>query len=165
MPNIKQAYAASSALTITLAALPTSSTLLVGQEGTAVDNSTNGYLDVTLGGQVMTGTSPTAGQVEVHAIAMIDDTRWPDVFDGTDSAETITLAEVKNVICKPVAIMSTTAASNQAYPFSGVSAANLFGGTLPRKFTVFVTHNTVAALNATAANQFITATPAYATSI
>lgn len=165
MPDIKQAYVASSALTITLASLASSSSLLVGREGTLFDNSTGLYLDVFLGGQVTTGTTPTAGQIEVHVVAMSDDTRWPDVFDGTDSAETISLAEVKNSICKPAAILATTAASNQAYPLSGVSVANLFGGTLPRKWVAFVTHNTVAALNATAANHFLTVTPVYATSI
>lgn len=164
MPDIKQAYIASSALTITLAALASSSSLLAGREATLFDNSTGLYLDILLGGQVMTGTSPTAGQIEVHVIANSDDTRWPDVFDGTDSAETITLAEIKNVICAPATVMSTTTTSNQAYPFSGISVANLFGGTLPKKWVAFVTHNTVAALNATAANHFLAATPVYATS-
>lgn len=163
MSDIKQAYAASSPLTITLASLASSSSLLGGREGTAFDNSATGYLDLILGGQVTTGTGPTAGQVEVHVVAMSDDTRWPDVFDGTDSAETITLAEIKNSICKIVVVMGTTTTSNQVYPFSGISVANLFGGTLPKKWVAFVTHNTVAALNATGTNHFLAVTPVYAT--
>jgi hypothetical protein len=42
--------------------------------------------------------------------------------------------------------------------------ALLFGGVVPRKFVVFVTHNTGVALNATAGNHVIAITPVYATS-
>lgn len=164
MANIKQAYAASSALTITLASLATSSTLLVGQESDAVDNTTNLYLDYLLAGRIATGTTPTAGQIEVHVVAMLDDVNWPDAFDGANSGETIVDANVKNMICRPAAVMTTGTASNQTYPFGPVSVANLFGGTLPKKWVAFVTHNTVAALNATAANHLLVVTPAYATS-
>jgi hypothetical protein len=163
VPNIKTAYVASSAVTITLASLATSSTLLVGVESDAIDNSSNLYLDFLLAGKITTGTTPTAGQIEVHVVGMLDDTTWPDVFDGTGSAETISSANVKNAICQPAAVISTDATSNQAYPFGPVSVANLFGGTLPRKFLCYVTQNTAVNLNATAGNHAIWITPVYAT--
>jgi hypothetical protein len=165
LATIKAAYAASSALTITLASLATSSTLLVGQESDVVDNSTNLYLDYLIAGVITAGTSPVAGSIEVHVVAMRDDTNWPDVFDGANSAETITSADIKNAICRSVTSLTTGTTSNQAYPFGPVSVASLFGGTCPRKFVVFVTQNTGVALNATAGNHAINITPVYATSI
>jgi hypothetical protein len=165
--TLKPAYAASSAVSISPASLASSTTLLAGIESGLIDNSTDNYGDFHLAGNIMVGTTPTTGTViEVHVVGMRDDTTWPDVFDGTASAETITNAEVKAGICKPAAVLgvnSTT--SNIAYPFGPVSVALLFGGTAPpKKFVVFVTHNTGVALNATAGNHNISITPSYATS-
>jgi hypothetical protein len=47
-----------------------------------------------------------------------------------------------------------------AYYFSPVSVAALFGGQCPPKFSVFVTHNTVAALKTeTGTDHYISITP------
>lgn len=166
MASLKVAYAASSALTISPASLASSGTLVAGVESDAVDNSANLYLDYLIAGNITVGTTPTSGtQVEVHVVGMRDDTTWPDVFDGTGSAETITSADVKAGICRPAAVLGVNAAtSNVAYYFGPISVALLFGGVVPRKFVVFVTHNTGVALNATAGNHVISITPVYATS-
>lgn len=164
MATIKTAYASSTTASITLASLASSSTLIAGQESDAIDNTTNLYLDVLIAGHVMTGTSPTAGTIEIHAVGIGDDTNWPDVFDGTGSVETVTSSDIKNAICRPVAALTTDATSNRAYPFGPVSVAGLFGGALPKKFVVFATHSTVAALNATAGNHAIYLTGLTATS-
>jgi hypothetical protein len=50
-----------------------------------------------------------------------DGANWPDVFDGTSSAETITSSDIKNAICKPIAILSTNNTSDRTYWFTGVS--------------------------------------------
>jgi hypothetical protein len=164
MATIDLGYAASSAVTITLAALATSSTLLVGRESAPIDNSVNLYLDYLLAGRITTGTSPTAGSIEVHVVGMVDDTLWPDVFDGTESAETVTNADIKNAVCRPAAAIVTGTTSNQAYDFGPVSVASLFGGTCPRKFACFVTHSSGVNLNATATNHYLKITPVFATS-
>lgn len=164
MASIKTAYAASSNLTITLASLATSSSRLAGQESTAVDNTTNLYLDYMLSGKITTGTSPTASKtIEVGVVGLMDDSTYPDVFDGTDSAETITSAEIKSAIYRSFSI-ATTSTSNVTYPFGPISVANLFGGTLPKKFVVFVTHDTGVNLNSTSGNHQVTVTGVYATS-
>lgn len=93
----------------------------------------------------------------------MDDSTWPDVFDGTASAETVTMAKIKNSICKVVADMTIDGTSNQAYPFGPVSVARAFDGTLPKKFVVFVTHNTNTNLNSTAGNHTLFVTGVYAT--
>jgi len=162
--DTKMAYAASSDLTITLASLASDTNLLAGQESTAVDNTTNLYIDYLLSGKVTTGTSPTTARViEVWVIGIMDDATWPDVFDGTDSAETITNAGIKNSICRLAASIDTVATSDLAYPFGPVSVASLFGGRLPKQFVVFVTHSTAVNLNSTGGNQKISITPVYYT--
>ncbi len=165
MPDLKINYAASSAVTITLASLATSSTLLAGRESTAVDNSTNKYDDYLLAGRITTGTSPTGnpGTIEVHVVGMIDDAVWPDVFDGTDSAETITNDFVKHGCCRLAAAMLTNTTSNVSYDFGPVSVASLFGGVCPRKFVVFATHSSGVNLNGTGSNHYLNITPIYYT--
>lgn len=164
MASVKIEYASSTALTITLASLATSSTLLAGRESTEFDNTSNKYVDVLVGGRVTTGTSPTGGYVEVHAVGLIGDAPvWPDVFDGLDSAETVTSADVKYSVCKQVAAVAVSTTSNVAYDFGPVSIASLFGGALPKKFAIFVTHSTGVNLNSTAGNHYVHATPVYYT--
>ena len=92
MSDFKLAYAASSALTITLASLASDTAILVGRESTAWDNSSNKYLDLLLGGKITTGTSPTAARaIEVWAYAQVEDTpTYPDGITGSDSGRTLT---------------------------------------------------------------------------
>ena len=164
MASVKLEYAASSAVTITLAALASDANLLAGRESTLIDNSVNKYLDYLLAGKIMTGTSPTtAKQISVYVAGLMDDTTWPDVLDGTDSAETISSAGNRDSCLKLAAVIPTIATSDFAYYFGPISVAALFGGTLPKKFVVFVVHNTAVNLNATPGNHVISITPVYET--
>lgn len=165
MANRLIAYAADAQLTITLASLATSSTLVAGQESTAVDNTTNKYLDYKLSGKITTGTTPTTAKtIEVWVIPTINDTpTWPDVFDGTDSAETVTSRDILAACGRLAAVMATSATSDQAYPFVCGSVAALFGGACPDRFVVFVTHDTAVNLNATGSNHEISVAGIYET--
>jgi len=159
--DTKITYGSSSNLTITLASLATDASLLVGRESSEVDNTTNRYVDYLLSGKITTGTSPTASKIiEVHVVGLMDDSTYPSVFDGTDSAETVTAA-VKAGVCRLAASIDTTSTSDVTYYFGPVSAASLFGGVMPKKFVVFVTHNTAVNLNSTGSNHQITVTPVY----
>ena len=150
--SILKKYGSKTTLTAAVASLASDTNLLAGIESSVIDNSTDGFDDILLSGKSTTGTSPTASrQIEVWAVAW-DGANWPDVFDGTTSAETITSLDIKNAICKPVAIMATNNTSDRTYHYSGVSARAVFGGELPSKFVLFQVHNTGVALNATAAN-------------
>ena len=155
MSTVNISYAASGALTITLASLATSSTLVAGRESTAVDNSSTLALDYLLSGKVTTGTSPAAGAIEVWVVGELDDSTWPDVFDGTDSNETVTSRDILTACGRLCASMVTGTTNDQTYYFSKTSVASLFGGVCPRKFVVFVTQNTTVNLNATGSNQAI----------
>ena len=153
MPNsILKKYGSKTTITAAVASLASDTNLLAGIESSIIDNSTDGFDDILLSGKSTTGTSPTASrQIEVWAVAW-DGANWPDVFDGTTSAETITSSDIKNAICKPVAILATNNTSDRTYHYSGVSARAVFGGELPSKFVLFQVHNTGVALNATAGN-------------
>lgn len=164
MADVKLATPASSALTITLASLGTSSALTAGRESNAVDNSSNLYEDYLLGGKVTTGTTPTAGVIEVWVVGQVEDTpTYPDVFDGTDSAETVTARDILFSHGKLAAVMDTGTTSDRTYWFGPISIASLFGGVVPDRFVVFVVHNTAVALNSTGSNHAIWVTPVYRT--
>lgn len=166
MADLKLAYAASSNLTITLASLATSSTWLAGRESSEVSNTTNLYLDYLLSGKVTVGTTPTSGtEIRVYVVGLMDDSTYPDVFDGTDSAETVTSAGVGSAFLKLAAVMPVDATtSDRGYFFGPVSVAGLYGGACPKKFVVFVAHNSGVNLNSTGGNHQITVTPVYMTS-
>lgn len=160
--DIKLAYAASAALTITLASLATDANLLAGRESSAVDNTTDKFLDYLLGGKITTGTSPTdVKEIRVYVAALIEDATYPDVLDGTDSAETITSAGIRDAALRLAAVLATNNSSDRTYYFGPISIAALFGGTVPKKFVVFVTHNTGVNLNSTGGNQAIYVTGVY----
>ena len=164
MADVKANYPSASDVTITLASLASDTNLLTGRESTAVDNSSNLYLDYLVSGKITTGTSPTtARSIQVWTVGSWDGTNWPDVFDGTDSAETITSANHKNSVCRFLAEMATDATSDRTYHFGPVSVASAFGGVLPPKFVLFVTHNTAVNFNSTAGNHQIRLQPYYET--
>lgn len=166
MASIKIEYGSSSDLTFTsLNSLAASSSLLAGAESGAVDNTSNKYTDYLLAGYIKAGSANSqVGVIEVHVVGMVNDSEWPDVFDGTDSTETITSAEIKAAICKPAAYISTTATNDRIYPFGPVSVAALFGGAMPKKFVVFVTQTAQTSTNALASSGHkLSVTPVYAT--
>lgn len=164
MADLKLSYPAASDLTITLASLASDTNLLTGRESATIDNSTNLYLDILISGKITAGTSPTAARsIEVWAVGSWDGTNWPDVFDGTESAETITSADIKASVARYLAAMATANTSDRAYHFGPVSLASAFGGTLPPKVVLFVTHSTGQNLNSTAGNHQIRLQPVYQT--
>jgi hypothetical protein len=164
MADLKLSYPAASDLTITLASLGSDTNLLTGRESATIDNSSNLYLDYLISGKITAGTSPTAARsIEVWAVGSWDGTNWPDVFDGTESAETITSADIKASVCRFVAAMATANTSDRTYHFGPVSLAAAFGGTLPPKFVLFVTHSTGVNLNSTADNHKIRLQPVFQT--
>jgi len=154
MADVKISYASSSALTFTsLGSLAASATWVAGAESGVVDNSSNLYPDYLLAGIFKTGAANAKiGRLEVWVMAQLEDSTYPDVFDGTDSAETATSADTKAGGGRLAAVILASAATNDAvYPMAPVSVASLFGGVCPRKFTVFVTHDIQTSTNALAA--------------
>lgn len=157
MATVNIAYSAEATITIALENLASSSTFVAGQESNVIDNTSNKYEDAVLFGKVQVGTTPTVNtQIYVYVFAAPGDSAtYPDVMDGTGSAETLTSVGVGRGFLKLAAVLdvdSTT--SNRDYPFYVGSVAECFGGILPPRWAMFVAHNTATNTNVTAGNHF-----------
>ena len=146
MPTFREklVYGTASQLSMAWASLASDVNLLVGVESEVINNETDGLLDIILGGEVTVAASGlTANRaIEIWAVAAYNGTDWPSPFDGTGSAETITLSANKNSICKYIHAWPTSSTGSLTYRFSGVSLAKAFDKTLPRKCVLFGTHST-----------------------
>lgn len=149
--DVKLAFGASSALTQTsLDGISSSSTHVAGWESGAIDNSTNLYLDYIINAKIQVeSTGLSAGEIRLYLVAELDDSTWPDVFDGTESAETVTDTEIRDAICRLAAISATDTTASRVYYLNCPSVAAVFGGTVPRKFVVFITQSTGTTLETT----------------
>ena len=147
---INIAYAADTQPACTLGSLAGSSTFIAGREAAFLDNTSNLYDDILLSGTIKAGTTPTAGQVAlVYVFTPVNDTpTWPDQMTGTDAARNLTSANNGSGFLKLAAVITMTATSNEVYSFGQISIAQLFGGILPPRVGIFVTHNNTNALNA-----------------
>lgn len=164
--DLKIAYAASAAITISPASLASSSTFVAGRESTAISNTTNKYIDYRVAGYITTGTTPTVDkEIRIYAYAGHDDTpTYPDVLDGTDSAETISNAYILSQL-PLLGSSSNSATSDVAYHFTKLQTIAEAFGFCPKNWGIYVAHSTVAALNATAGNHVISQTGIYFTSV
>lgn len=143
MATVTQEYAASSNLTVTnLHSLASSQTWIGGWESALVDNTTLKYLDYLVSCKfTMAAANNQAGEIRVYIAAMLDDSTWPDVLDGTESTEAFTDTEEAAAALRLGAVITvdtTASAVLYAQPFS---VAALFGGVCPAKFVVFITGN------------------------
>lgn len=157
--NVK--YAAAAALTVTLASLASSATLLVGRGSTAVDNSTNLYDDAILEGQIKTGATSANTNIEIWCYSESVDSGptymgagGSSGLSGTDAAVTFGDAGQKRLL-RLALVIDVVGTSAVVYNFGGISVAQLFGGVMPKKWGVFVTHSTGVALDATAGNHVV----------
>lgn len=156
-------YSANNTITIDLANLASSATLVAGRESSQIDNTTNKYLDAIVQGIVYVGTTPTANTtISVYVYgsdkSLAAAGAWPtngniDVLDGTDSAETLTNSGVLYSALKLGAIINVLVnTTNVGYPIAPFSVAQLFGGVLPQFWGLYVAHNTGVALYNNAVN-------------
>ena len=154
--NLKIVYGTAAALANAIESLASSATWVAGYESATVDNTSNLYPDYAVEGKVTVGTTPTTNtEIRIYVVPLWDTVlgAWPDVFDGTTSAETATSEGVRDGFARLAAVLrvdSTT--SNRVYPFN-FTVAQLFGGVCPPMFSLFTAHNTGVALNSTGSNQ------------
>lgn len=165
MADVKQQWASTTSGSGGLTSLASSpNTTQAGHEWFVVDCTINRPTDVRHDGKIRRGTSPTANtEILIYLIASNDGTTWPDVFDGTPSAETPTSVGILGGYAKLAAALrvdTTTSDLDQPYEFNALS---VFNGSLPKKYAVFVTQNTGVALNATPAEHTYRYTETYYT--
>lgn len=152
MSTSSVSYGASTAMTITLTSLASSSTLLAGRESTAVDNTGTLAIDYLVGGKTTTAAAaatPLAGQIEYWAYGSYDGTTYSGGATGSDAGLTFA-SEKTNLRLLYIQPTDTTAA--HVYEWGPYSIAQAFGGVVPKKWGIYITHNTSAALHITATN-------------
>jgi len=149
-------YGSTTAITMDLANLASSSTWVAGRESTQIDNTSNQFVDAIVQGSISVGTTPSANTV-INVFVYASDTSLAttpiDVIDGVDSAETITNTGVLYSMFRiGAAINVLVNTSDIAYPVAPFSIAQLFGGIMPKYWGLFVAHNTGVTLRNNAVN-------------
>lgn len=161
MADIKEAFGTSTAITITLASLASSTT--AGRESTAIDNSSNKYLDALLyvAFKLQTGTPGSENAIYIYGYASEDGTNYTDNATGSDAA--LTFRSPTNLPL--IGVISVPASGTGALTWKGVfSVAKAFGGILPRKWGIVVKNSTNLTGDTTAGNHAATYTGIYYTS-
>lgn len=155
--DIKQKYGTIETLTVTnLHGLASSSTFQAGWTSAYVDNTTNVNVNSVAYGQVTSGTTPTAGSVRCYAYAF-DGTNSLTFTSagtpGTEGALTITGSEQLDGYLILLWSESINTTTNVVYPMPPRSIRQAFGFE-PRKWALYVSHNSVAALKTVSGNAF-----------
>lgn len=147
MSTLKTLYGSNGqAITITLAGLGNGSS----RESTAVDNSSNLYLDVLVELKIKTGGSgtSTAGYLNVYAYGTANGgTNYTDGATGSDAAFTPTSPTNLKLIGVINAVANAT-----TYIGGPFSLAAAFGGVLPDHWGIVVQNNTGGTLDSTGGN-------------
>jgi len=166
--DVKTEYAASSIPATTLASLASDAADFdVGRQSDEVDNTTNKYLDYLLSAKIQVHlTTPVTvdTEIRIYVAGLVEDSTYPDSLGASDAAKTWTSPGILANSCVLAAVLAvdeTTAA--QTYYMAPQSVAAMFGGSCPKKFVMYITHNTGQLLSATEANSEVYVTPVYAT--
>lgn len=150
MANVKLAYGTEAqAITCTLASLASSAT--AGREATAIDNTSNLWIDALVAVKIklQSGTPANDKAVYVYVAATVDAATptWPDAITGSDAA--ITFNSPLNLRVLGVIQAPTSAGTFIGGPWS---VAAVFGGMLPEKWTIAVRNYTGCTFDATEGN-------------
>jgi hypothetical protein len=136
-----------------LQSLASASGFTSGWTSAWIDNGTVKALDYLVTANIAAGTTPTAGSVRVYAYAQhADGSTAPDLFssgtEGTEGAATVTDTEQLDASLVLLWSSSIDTTSNDNYTMPPRSIAQAFGQ-VPRKWALYIAHDTVAALRST----------------
>lgn len=146
-------YASPASVTITVTSLADSGY----RESTAVDNSTNKYIDALVGGKIQIGAPSADGTIAIYAYGSYDGTEYSAGLTGSDGTVTwgttgsTGLDGYLNLPLLGVISVDATDDNDDARwgPFS---VAQAFGGILPQKWGIVIKNSTGASLHATGTN-------------
>lgn len=148
--DIKEKFGANGqTITITLASLANNS----ARQCTAIDNSTNVFLDALVQLKLKTNAAGTAttGYVNVYAFGTVDGgTTYTENAGANDAGITLTVPPNAVLIGRINCVANAT-----TYYSSPMSVAAAFGGVLPEKWGIIVENKTGATLDATAGNHAV----------
>jgi len=138
MSDIKQAFGGSTAITCTFNSLGSGS----ARESTAVDNTSNLFLDALVRVSASVGTVAAPKEVRVYVYGSEDGTTYEDPATGSDAALTLEDPPVMKL-----ARVIPTPSNSKVYE-ALFSVAQCFGGVMPRKWGLVIENQSGAALAA-----------------
>lgn len=148
MADVKKAYRAAAALTVTnLHSLPSSSTWTSGWTSGTIDNTSDLDLDKLIAIQLELASSGlAAGEIRAYVYTMLDDSNWPDLFssgtEGTEGAATLHDVYVRDYMLTPLYSWFTDTTNSQKYSCPWTSIAELFNHVMPPKCALYIAHST-----------------------
>jgi hypothetical protein len=150
MSDLLQSYAASANLTCSLAPSGTGLAADGARESTAIDNSSNLYLDALVQLHVKLAAGSPSGDkaVYVYAYGSEDGTNYTDNATGSDAA--ITLRTPTNL--KLIGAIACPDSGGLTYKSHPMSIAAAFGGVMPRKWGIVIQNKTGVAFDGTEGN-------------
>jgi hypothetical protein len=153
MATLKTLFGSEQTITLTAASLASDSGLVAGRASTVVDNGTNLYLDALVSGKVTVGTSPTVSKtLELWVYGAYNDTpTYIDGITGSDANKSMTSLNVKFAGLRLLWAAVVDATSDRTYFIPPTSVAARFGA-MPKRWGLFLVHDTAVALNATGSN-------------
>lgn len=134
------------AITLTHASLGNNS----ARAGTAIDNSSNLFVEALVGGKVKSGASGTTstGTVNIYAYGSADGgTTYSDSASGTDGAITLTVPPNAKLIGVVNVVANAT-----TYKYGPFSVASAFGGVLPSSWGIILENKSGGSLDSTEGN-------------
>lgn len=152
MPVQTITYGTRTSLTISLASLASGAF----REATEVDNTTTQAVDGFLHAKITMQTAVNGNTITIYVSGSDGTTVRPGNLSGTDAVVTPAGEQTQWEIAR---IIPVDATANHQYDFFIGSIAALFGGVMPKKFSVIVLNGSGAALNATGSNHDIEYTP------
>lgn len=146
MAVITTTYATPATLTWGMTTPSSDANLLAGRQSTAVDQGSNNYVDIMIGGHFVGPSSgAAAGTIQVYAYGSWDDgTTYQSTMTGTDGNLTVN-AQTKALLHLLYRITTNTT-NGQVYKWGPVSLANVFGGTMPERWGLWGVHSAGGAL-------------------
>lgn len=150
--NVELKYGTSNqTITITLASLTASAT--VGRASTAVDNTSNLFIDALVSGFVDVGSVSGDKQVLIYAYGSAD---GGTTYSGQNGANSITGTDVGFTRADPtdlrlIGVLACPTSSVKML-FGPYSVAQAFGGILPASWGIVVFNDSGATFSATAGN-------------
>jgi len=163
--NFKLSFTAATVITCTLASLASSGTFVAGREAAGVDNSSARNIDSEITAKLTTGTSPTVDtELRVYGYQALnpDTPLYPDTISGTNAAVTLTSTYQLSGGFLLLGSSAVSATSSIGYPIKCLSTAQAWGKE-PKRWGLYITHNTAVALHATGTNHVLTYTSAFLT--
>lgn len=154
--DLKAKYAASASFTFTSAnSLAGSATFVAGAMSAPIDVGTNLWLDMIVAGLITwSSTAPASGAstyfLEARVYGSINDTpTYPKDGSGNDmgsnAALTFASADDKNNATSLINTVALAATASKVYTLKPRGIAQLFGGPLPSRVGLFVTHGVTTA--------------------